>query len=145
LNLLEFLASAGNGKEEEVVDATARVGRLVEILEAAKAAQYMEWWAHKASDDAERISELIVPKGRRGDIALNVWIADMMSIYKDITGRQARASVIPVGPAQGKPAGPFIRFLLAAIKPLTREGEPLRAESLRERIREIRALSVDQK
>jgi hypothetical protein len=68
---------------------------------------------------------------------VNIWIADMMPIYKKITGNDPRASVIASGLDRGKAAGPFIRFLEAASKPLEAEGEPLCIESLRDRVRAI--------
>jgi hypothetical protein len=83
------------------------------------------------------MSRLIVPKGRRGDWALNVWIVDMMTIYKKITGKMPRVSEIPTGPKRGTPTGPFVRFLDAAIKPLRAEDTSIRLTSLRERVREL--------
>jgi hypothetical protein len=135
--LLEFLASADDGTEDEVIRATARVGRLVEIFDSIDAARELERSARKAAGDAVRIGELTVPKGRHGDPAANYWIAAMMPIYKKITGKDPRASVIAVGPSRGKAAGPFIRFLEAASKPLHAEGEPFGIESLRDRVRAI--------
>jgi hypothetical protein len=135
--LLEFLASADDGTEDEVIWATARVGRLVEVLEAVDATREIERHAGKADEEAVRIGELIVPKGRHGKPAVNNWIAAMMPIYKKITGKDPRASVIAVGPDRGKAAGPFIRFLEAASKPLDAEGEPFGIESLRDRVRAI--------
>ena len=117
--LLEFLASAEHGTEDEVVRATARVGRLVEIFDSIDAARELERRARKAAQDVVRIGELIVPKGHRGDAAVNDWIAAMMSIYKSVTGKDPGTSVNPPGrPDRGKAAGPLTRFLDAASKPL---------------------------
>ena len=123
--LLEFLTSADDGTEDDVIRATARVGRLVEIFDSIDAARELKRRARKAAPDAVRIGELIVPKGRHGQPAVNNWIAEMMPIYKKITGKDPRASVITAGPRRGKAAGPFIRFLEAASKPLEADGEPL--------------------
>ena len=87
--LLEFLASADDGTEDEVIRATARVGRLVEVLEAVDATREIERHAGKADEEAVRTGELIVPKGRHGKPAVNNWIAAMMPIYKKITGRRS--------------------------------------------------------
>jgi hypothetical protein len=73
--LLEFLASAEDGTEDEVIRATARIGRLVEVLEAVDAARELERRARKAAEDAVQIGELIVPKGHHGDTAVINWIA----------------------------------------------------------------------
>jgi hypothetical protein len=135
--LLEALASTEDGGEDEVIKATAQIGTLEDILKTIGAAQTLEQRAHKAADDAVRMSELTLPKGRRGDRTLNIWIADMMGICEQITGKASRVSVISTGPKRGKPAGPFVRFLEAAIKPLIAEGEPLSLKSLHERVRDL--------
>ena len=135
--LLESLASADDGTEDDVIRATARVGRLVEIFDSIDAARELERRGRKAAEDAVRMGELIVPKGRHGKPAVNNWIAEMMSIYKKITGKEPRASVVAVGPDRGKPTGPLIRFLETASKPLGSENNPLCIESLRERVRAI--------
>ena len=134
--LLEFLASAENGNEDEVTRATARVEQLVEILDAADAAQKLEHLARKAADDAVQIGELTVPKRHRGHAAENDWIAVMMSTYKKLTGKEPRTSVIAPGRSgRGKAAGPLIRFLEAAGKPL---GMKYSANSWRGRVEDIR-------
>jgi len=133
--ILEVLASADDGTEDAVIRATARIGRLVELLEAVEAARELERRAHKGAEDVVQIGKLIVPKGHHGEAAVNDWIAAMMSIYKQITGKEPRTSVIAPGrPGRGKAAGPLIRFLAAAGKPL---GLNHSAESLRGRVRDI--------
>ena len=134
--LLEFLASAENGSEDEVTRATGRIGRLVEILEAVDAARELEHRARKAVQDAVQIGELTVPKEHRGHAAENNWIAAMMSTYKKITRKEPRTSVIAPGRSgRGKAAGPLIRFLQAAGKPL---GMKYSANSWRGRVEDIR-------
>src|SRR5680860_777866 len=91
--LLEFLASAGDNDEDAVIQATARVGRLVEILDSIDAARELERRAEKAAEDALQIGKLIVPKGHQGDDADNTWIADMMPVFKQITGKEPGISV----------------------------------------------------
>jgi hypothetical protein len=137
LALLEALASAEDGNEYEVVQATAQIGRLEEIFKAFDAAQTLERCAREAASDAVRMSGMTVPKGRRADWALNIWIADMMGIYKQIMGKAPRVSVIVSGPNRGKPTGPFVRFLDAASKPLIAEGASLSLKSLRQRVRDL--------
>jgi hypothetical protein len=132
--LLEFLASADDGTEDKVVRATARVGRLVEIFDSIDAARELERRARKGAEDAVRIGELIVPKGHHGDAAVNNWVAALMSIYKRITQKDPRTSVIaPERPGEGKAAGPLIRFLEAAAKPLLIK---FSADSWRGRVRD---------
>ena len=83
-----------------------------------------------------QIGELTVPKGRRGHATENNWIAAMMSTYKKITGKEPRTSVIAPGRSgRGKAAGPLIRFLEAAGKPL---GMKYSADSWRGRVEDVR-------
>ena len=141
--VLEVLASADDGSEDAVIRATARIGRLVEILEAGDAARDLERLAGKGAEDVAQIGKLIVPKGHQGDVAENDWIAAMMSIYKQITGKDPGTSVIAPGrPGRGKAAGPLIRFLAAAGKPL---GIEYSANSWRGRVREVLTGSRRQK
>jgi hypothetical protein len=138
LALLERLASTNEGTEDEIIKATAQIGRLVEIFDAVDAIRCLELCAHEAAKDAKRISRLTVPKGRRGDRALNIWIADMMGLYQEFTGKVPRVSTITTGPNRGKATGPFVRFLHAASKPLSTNGKTLHLKSLHERVRAIR-------
>jgi len=86
-------SSTDDETEDAIVRATARIGRLVEILEAADAAQELERRARMGAEDVVRIGKLVVPKGHRGQAAVNDWIAAMMSIYKQITGKDPGVSV----------------------------------------------------
>jgi len=118
-SLLEFLASAEDDDEDAVKRVTARMGRLVEILDSIDAAREIERRAGKAAEDAVQIGELIVPKGHQGNAPVNNWIAAMMSISKQITGKNPGFSVGAPGRSnEGLVGGPFIRFLEAAGKPL---------------------------
>jgi hypothetical protein len=133
IDLLAFLASAEGGTEHDVIQATARIGRLVEIFEGIDAARFLELRAQEAAEVATQLSGLI-PRGHRGSAAQNDWIAAMMSLYEKITGRKARTSIIAPGqPDKGKSAGPLIRFLEAAGKPLGIKHSP---HSWRGRIRD---------
>ena len=65
----------------------------MEILEAVDAAREMDRRAEMGAEDVVQVGELIVPKGHHGETALNDWIAAMMSIYKQITGKDPGISV----------------------------------------------------
>jgi hypothetical protein len=134
--VLQVLASADGGSEDPVVRATAQIGRLVEILEAVNAARELERRAEIGAEDVVRVGELVVPKGHQGETAVNDWIAAMMPIYKQITGKEPKTSVAAPGrPDRGKAYGPLIRFLEAAGKPLN---IPSSADSLAGRVKDIR-------
>ena len=116
--------------------ATARIGRLIEILEAANAVRELERRANMGAEDVLRIGKLTVPNGHQGEAAVNDWIASMMSIYKQIVGTDPGISVVAPGrPGGGKAAGPLIRFLEAAGKPI---GIQLSPDSFAGRIKDIR-------
>ena len=77
-------------------------------------------------------------KGRRGNYAANVWLAEMMSIYKVLTRKEPRISVVSSGPKRGQPSGPFLRFLEAASGPVECDGQrPLCLCRVREQVRSI--------
>ncbi len=114
LALLETLALAEDGTEENVIRASERVARLVAIFDAIDAAQELQRRASTATNDATQRARLTTLRGRRGNPALRAWIAEMMPIYKKLTGKNARISL----DAHGKPTGPFWRFLKAASRPL---------------------------
>ena len=132
LALLEFLASAEGGTEDQVVRATELIGRLAEIFAAIDAARELARRGDKASEGARHLRRLTSIKGRRGDYAGNVWLAEMMSIYEALTGKLARISLVG-----GKPSGPFYRFLQAASRPVESEGKPLSLKGVRERVRAL--------
>jgi len=133
ITLLEYLASASDNDEDAVMRATGRVGRLVEVFESIDSIRELERRAEKAAGDALQVGRLIVPQEHQGDSAVNGWVAAMMSLYKRITGNEAGTSVRAPGSASPrKAAGPLIRFLEAAGKPLKIEQS---AESWRGRVR----------
>jgi len=72
------------------------------LLEAVDATRELWHLARQGAADVERLGKLTVPKGHRGDVAENDWIAAMMSIYKKITGEDPRTSVGgPLGKDEG--------------------------------------------
>jgi hypothetical protein len=129
--LLEALGSSEGATEDEILHAITAISRLVEIFDAIDSAQVLRCRAGSAADDAKRLTQLTSLRGRRGDYALNVWIAGMMSLYKVLTGNEPRVSLALSGDA----SGPFVRFLEAAAAPVEFEGEPLCLKAVRERVR----------
>jgi hypothetical protein len=131
--ILQVLSWAVDHDENPVVLATRRIGRLVEILEAIKAANELGRWAEQSAEEVVKFGQLTVPKGHCGDTALNEWIAAMLSAYKQITGKDPATSVgAPERDNEGVPGGPLLRFLEAAGKPLNIELTP---DAWRSRIR----------
>jgi hypothetical protein len=136
--LLEFLASADNSSEDAIIRATAQIARLVEIFDAIDAAQLLESGGRGAAEEARHLGRLISIKGRRGDYAANVWLVEMMSIFKVLTRKEPRISVVAGGPKRGRPSGPFLRFLEAASGPVEYEGKkPLCLDRVREQVRAL--------
>lgn len=136
IEILRVLSWAVEHDEDPVMTATRRIGRLAEILEALEAAGDLEQWARRGADEVIEFGQLTVPKGHQGDVAVNDWIAAMLSIYKQITGKDPGISVgAPGGSNEGIPGGPPIRFLAAACRPLGIEYSP---DSWCGRIRDLR-------
>ena len=133
LSLLEALALAEEGSETDVVRAAERVGCLVPIFEGIAAARELERRGRTAATDAATLGRLTTLRGRRGNPTVRSWMADMMPIYKTLTGKDPRISVN----RRGEPTGPFLRFLRAASKPLEIDGEPLDFGAVREKARAI--------
>jgi hypothetical protein len=126
--LFDFLASFSGSSEEELADATAKVGRLAELLEGVEAVKTLQACAFKAEQEAAEFAKLL-PKGHQGDVAVIGWIADMMSLYKKMTEEEPRFSVLRPGPGRGQPAGRFLRFLQEAGEPLKIDLSPASARS----------------
>jgi hypothetical protein len=124
--IVDALFLAGDRNEGPVVEATRRIGRLVEIVEAVEAAAEFDRRAKKATTEVTKHGKLTVRQGHTGDAAVNEWIAAMMGLYKRITGKEPATSVgspassvdSPERPDAGIAGGPLIRFLEAAGKPL---------------------------
>ena len=105
--------------EDRVASATARLGRMVAILEGIEVALELDRLAREASNDVEHIGRLTVPKGHLGEAAVNNWVESMFVIYEAITGSKPATSVGGWGqPNEGIAGGPLIRFLQAAGAPL---------------------------
>ncbi len=139
--ILQVLSWALDHDENPVVVATRRIGRLAEILEAIEAASELEQWAEQSAEDVVEFGQLTVPKGHRGDMPLNDWIAAMLAAYKQITGKEPATSIgAPERDNEGVPGGPLLRFLEAAGKPL---GIELTPDAWRSRVRSL--LGFDEK
>jgi hypothetical protein len=117
--ILAALVLVGERNEDPVIEATRRIGRLVEIIDGVAAAAELERRARKAATEVAEIGRLTVREGNPGDDAVNDWIAAMLGLYRRITGRKPATSVGAFKqPNEGIAEGPLIRFLQAAGKPL---------------------------
>ena len=133
--IFKALILAGEPDENPIVEATRRIGRLVEIVDGIAAAAELEGRAQKAATEVAEVGKLTVQEGNPGDDAVNGWIAAMLGIYRTITGKEPATSVgAPGRPNKGKAAGPLIRFLQAAGKPLNIE---FSEDAWRSRVRTI--------
>jgi hypothetical protein len=135
ITIFDLLASVDGMTEDRVARATARLERLVAILDGIEGAWELERLALEASDDVSRLGELTVHKGHLGDANVNDWIASMMSIYVKVTGKDPATSVgAPERPDEGIARGPLIRFLEASGAPLEIE---YASDAWRSRVRTI--------
>jgi hypothetical protein len=133
--IFRALALAGEPNEDAVLETTRRIGRLVEILEGIAAAGEIEHRADQAATELTAVGKLTVREGNSGDDAVNDWIAAMLGIYRNLTGKEPATSVgAPSRANQGKAAGPLIRFLQAAGQPLNIE---FSEDAWRSRVRTI--------
>jgi hypothetical protein len=135
IEILDALVLAGEPTEGALIEATGRIGRLVEILDAIEAATEFDRRAKEGAQEAAAVGKLTVQEGNRGDEAVNNWIAAMMSLYRIITGKEPATTVgAPGQPNEGIAAGPLLRFLKAAGKPLDIE---FSEDAWRSRVRTI--------
>jgi hypothetical protein len=133
--ILRALVLVGEPSEDPVIEATRRMGRLVEIIDGALAAAEFDRRARKAATEVSRVGKLTVRAGNPGDDAVNDWIAAIMGLYRTITGKEPATSVgAPERPNEGIAAGPLIRFLQAAGKPL---GIEFSEDAWRSRVRTV--------
>jgi hypothetical protein len=117
--ILNALVLAGEPNADPIIEATRRIGRLMEIIDGVAAAAELARRAKEAATEVAEVGKLTVRQGNRGHDAINDWIAAMMSIYCMITGKEPATSVgAPERGNEGIAGGPLIRFLEAAGKPL---------------------------
>jgi hypothetical protein len=120
--IFKALVLTGEPDENRVVEATRRIGRLVELVEGIAAAAEFDRRAQKAAKEVAQVGKLTVRSGNTGDDTVNDWIATMLGVYRTITGKEPATSVgAPLCSNEGKAAGPLIRFLQAAGEPLNIE------------------------
>jgi len=118
-DILNALVLVGEPNEDLVVEATRRIGRLLEILEGVAAVVEFNRRAREAAIEVAEVGRLTVQQGNPGDDAFNDWTAAMMGLYRTIAGKEPATSVgAPERPNEGIAAGPLIRFLGAAGGPL---------------------------
>lgn len=133
--ILDALILVDDRDETPVLEATRRIARLVQIVEAVTAAAELSRRAEKASIEVAEVGKLTVAEGNRGDRAINDWVEAMMSVYHDITGKEPATSVGGFDqPDEGKAGGPLIRFLAAAGMQLQLEFNP---DAWRSRVRTV--------
>jgi hypothetical protein len=133
--ILNALVLTDETDENPVLEATQRIGRLVEIIEGIATAVEFERRAQKAATEVAEVGKVTVQEGNPGDDAVNDWIATMLGVYRTITGKEPATSVgAPTRLNAGKAAGPLIRFLQAAGKPLNIE---FSEDAWRSRVRTI--------
>jgi hypothetical protein len=125
----------GERNANPVMEATRRIGRLVEIVEGTAGAAEFDRRARKATTEIAEVGKLTVREGNPGDDAVNEWITATVAVYRAITGKEPATSVgAPGRPNSGKAAGPLIRFLQAAGRPLKIE---FSEDAWRSRVRTI--------
>jgi hypothetical protein len=129
-DILELLTYPKGSKEDLVLRLVGCVAELERL-------------AREAAEEVVKLGDLIVPKNNTGcDLGVNRWIADMMSLYRRITGCEPATSVGgPEGSNPGVEGGPLIRLLEAAGGPLGINFSPA---AWRSRVRSILALTDEQ-
>jgi hypothetical protein len=134
-DIFKALVLTSEPDENPVLEATRRIGRLVELIEGIAAAAEFDRRAQRAATEVAQVGKLTVRSGNTGDDVVNDWIAVMLRLYRTLTGREPATSVgAPARPNAGKAAGPLIRFLQAAGKPLNIE---FSEDAWRSRVRTI--------
>jgi hypothetical protein len=133
--IFKALVLTGELNEEAVLQATRRFSRLVEIVEGVAAVAEFEVRACQAATELASVAELTVREGNSGDDAVNDWIAAMLGVYRILTCKEPATSVgAPDRANEGIAAGPLIRFLQAAGRPLKIE---FSEDAWRSRVRTI--------
>jgi hypothetical protein len=77
--ILHALVLLGEPNEDPVIEATRRIGRLVEVIDGLAAAVELERRANQAAIEVTEVGKLTVRAGNPGDDAVNDWIAAMMA------------------------------------------------------------------
>ena len=133
--ILDALVLLGEPNADPVIEATRRIGRLVEIIDGVAAAAEFERRAKKAAIEVAEVGKLTVREGNPGDDAVNDWIAAMMEpLSHDYRQGARNLRWGSRAPNEGIAEGPLIRFLEAAGKPLEIE---FSEDAWRSRVRTI--------
>jgi len=93
VEVLNALVLLGEPNPDPVIEATRRIGRLVEIIDAVAAAAEFDRRANKGPPEVADVGKLTVREGNFGDDTVNDWVATMMSLYREITGKEPATSV----------------------------------------------------
>lgn len=129
--ILEAITDVRASDEGRVLRASERLGRFVTLLEGVAATAELRDHAKTAAIEVVKVKKLITPPGHRGDAAINEWIAAMLGLCQEITGKRLGTTFYAI---DGKAGGPLIRFLKAAGDPL---GIAMSGNAWRERVRGI--------
>jgi hypothetical protein len=148
-DIFDVLTFPEGSSRDSVQDLCRRSAELPHGPELVAAAQELDDLALQAAREVVRLGELIVPKERAGDWVLSRWVADMMVLYTEVTGREPGTSVGHVGyPNEGIGGGPLVRFVIAAARPLglrDEHGMPLSEDAVRSRTRRVLEAAAVQK
>lgn len=129
------LQISGDQTAVEVVDLTERLGTLTAVIEGIEAALELQRRANKAASDMDHVGAILGPGEHKGDVAVSQWIAIMLDLYRDITGKAPATSVGARGESnEGIATGPLIRFLEAAGGP---PGLSFNEDAWRSRVRTV--------
>ena len=89
-DLVDLLIGPTHRTEDAIAQGTSRIAKFVEIVEAAKAARAFQQQATRRAKEVMREGTITgVKRGRRG-LAEKNWIADVLVIYRHITGEEPR-------------------------------------------------------
>jgi len=111
--IFSALMLAGEPASEDVVSRSmGAVARLIEIVASVRAVEEIRDRSRRAMDDVSDMSALTVPKGYRGDLALNAWTICLLDIHKRLKG------VDVLVPLRYRTGSELYAFLEAAGRPL---------------------------
>jgi hypothetical protein len=91
--IFDALVLLGETDATPVLEATRRIGRLVQLVEFTAAAAEFERRAQRAANEVTEVGKLMIREGNPGDDAVNDWIANMLGVYRTITGTEPATSV----------------------------------------------------
>jgi hypothetical protein len=86
--IFSALILIGERDASPVLEATRRIGLLVQLVEFITAAAEFNRRAQQAASEVTEVGKLTVQEGNPGDDAVNDWIASMLGVYRSITGKE---------------------------------------------------------